>query len=44
MTNFIKMAVCLLVLAGTVAGCSNTVRGVGQDTQNAGEHIEQSAD
>lgn len=40
----IQIALCLMLLAGVaVSGCSNTWRGVGQDTERAGEKIQDSS-
>ena len=36
------MQICVLIVALSVAGC-NTVKGVGQDLQKAGEKIEGAA-
>jgi predicted small secreted protein len=40
----LHIAVCLLLLAGvSVSGCANTWHGVGEDTERAGEKIQDSA-
>ncbi len=39
-----RTALCVMVLAGaTLGGCSNTWHGVGEDTEKAGEKIQDSA-
>ena len=39
----LRTALCLLILGGVIAGCSNTWRGVGEDTEHAGQKIEDSS-
>ena len=46
MTAFIKslrLIAGLLLVAGTVAACDNTIRGVGEDMQDTGEASEDAA-
>ncbi len=43
-SSFSRIALILLVLTGAgISGCSNTWRGVGEDTERAGEKIQDSA-
>ncbi|MEM7444562.1 MAG: entericidin A/B family lipoprotein [Pseudomonadota bacterium] len=39
----LRLIAALLLVAGTVAACDNTIRGVGQDVQDTGEAIEDAA-
>jgi len=46
MSAFIKplrLIAALLLVAGSVAACDNTIRGAGEDIQDTGEAIEDAA-
>ncbi len=36
----IATGVALLLLAGAASSCRNTIKGVGRDVENTGDHIE----
>lgn len=39
----LRLIAALLLVAGALAGCDNTIRGAGQDIQDTGEAIEDAA-
>ncbi len=40
MKKHLILAICALVLGGSLAACQNTVHGAGEDIENAGENIQ----
>lgn len=43
MYKSLRLIATLLLVAGTVAACDNTIRGVGQDVEDTGAAIEDAA-